>query len=423
MIPLQEPGQGHIHCGLVAGQPTLFQCSGKYPLKLVAPRVHHHPVTAPSTAVPGQKSHPKTIASSAAAAVYILTYGGGIVHGDRINLSVQVDPGAVLTLLTQGSTKVFRNRDGEALQPEVPPELSVLPAPASKGGADSSKDTRTSTVGGYGYSPPTPLAEYSLNQLTATVAPGGCLVCLPSPVTCFKESRYLQNQRIELQDATSGLVLLDWMTSGRHSCGESWQFDLYNSTNTIYLGGTLLLKDAVHLSDKFRPPSRRTATTITHSPTSTCSDPASPVPSPPPASDDPVLTRSPEPLPGQTPCSYAERMSPHSCFAMLTILGQRFGSLIDHLQAFQKQDTISAHRPGDGERQDRVSAQSSDSSAQPPAARTVIYTMSPVTEAGATGLVIRLSASTTEAITEWIKWHLTDLQSLVGVNIWKSVLL
>ncbi|RKP35743.1 UreD urease accessory protein-domain-containing protein, partial [Dimargaris cristalligena] len=181
MIPLQEPGQGHIHCGLVAGQPTLFQCSGKYPLKLVAPR---------------------TIASSAAAAVYILTYGGGIVHGDRINLSVQVDPGAVLTLLTQGSTKVFRNRDGEALQPEVPPELS-----------------------------------YSLNQLTATVAPGGCLVCLPSPVTCFKESRYLQNQRIELQDATSGLVLLDWMTSGRHSCGESWQFDLYNSTNTIYLGG------------------------------------------------------------------------------------------------------------------------------------------------------------------------------------------
>lgn len=35
--------------------------------------------------------------------------------------------------------------------------------------------------------------------------------------------------------ADANLVLIDWMTSGRIDNGESWKFELYKSTNHIYL--------------------------------------------------------------------------------------------------------------------------------------------------------------------------------------------
>ena len=33
----------------------------------------------------------------------------------------------------------------------------------------------------------------------------------------------------------SNLVIVDWITSGRHERGEKWDFDLYRSTNNIVL--------------------------------------------------------------------------------------------------------------------------------------------------------------------------------------------
>lgn len=50
-----------------------------YPLKLLSPR----------------------IAQDGVALVYILSYGGGLVGGDRIKLSVDVGSGAILVLLSQ----------------------------------------------------------------------------------------------------------------------------------------------------------------------------------------------------------------------------------------------------------------------------------------------------------------------------------
>lgn len=35
----------------------------------------------------------------------------------------------------------------------------------------------------------------------------------------------------------SNLVIVDWVTSGRHESGERWEFDLYKSKNHIYLDG------------------------------------------------------------------------------------------------------------------------------------------------------------------------------------------
>uniref|UniRef100_A0A1J3CIK5 Urease accessory protein D n=1 Tax=Noccaea caerulescens TaxID=107243 RepID=A0A1J3CIK5_NOCCA len=33
----------------------------------------------------------------------------------------------------------------------------------------------------------------------------------------------------------SNLVLVDWITSGRHANGENWDFELYKSINNLYL--------------------------------------------------------------------------------------------------------------------------------------------------------------------------------------------
>ena len=42
----------------------------------------------------------------------MITYGGGLVHGDHIRLKVKVGPKVGLLMLTQGTTRVFPKRDG-----------------------------------------------------------------------------------------------------------------------------------------------------------------------------------------------------------------------------------------------------------------------------------------------------------------------
>ena len=72
-------GNGKITLNLHGRQAIFSELSYRYPLKLLSPRVPY-----PSVAI-----------------AYVLTYGGGLVSGDRINLRVNVDSGAMLILLTQ----------------------------------------------------------------------------------------------------------------------------------------------------------------------------------------------------------------------------------------------------------------------------------------------------------------------------------
>lgn len=62
------------------------------------------------------------------------------------------------------------------------------------------------------------------------------LVLIPDPVTCFSTARYFQKQVFRVR-SDSNLVLVDWITSGRHESGEKWDFTLYKSTNNIFLEG------------------------------------------------------------------------------------------------------------------------------------------------------------------------------------------
>lgn len=60
------------------------------------------------------------------------------------------------------------------------------------------------------------------------------MAVIPDPVTCFAAARYHQKQVFKIEP-DSNLVVVDWFTSGRHENGEKWNFEVYKSTNHIFL--------------------------------------------------------------------------------------------------------------------------------------------------------------------------------------------
>ncbi|TFK36836.1 UreD-domain-containing protein [Crucibulum laeve] len=194
-------GGGRI-CVASHGQKAVFsELSATYPLKLLSPR----------------------IAQDGVAVVYILSYGGGLVSGDRVDLSVDVQLGANLVLLSQGSTKVFKSRPGQRL--------------ASVKSRHDFSNTDAS------------MSPLTRQNMLFTVKAHSALFLLPDPVTCFRDASYNQVQRFELFEDAS-LVVLDWFTSGRKSLGEEWVFSRYYSINEIFVDGKRIAKDVTLLDDK-----------------------------------------------------------------------------------------------------------------------------------------------------------------------------
>lgn len=73
------------------------------------------------------------------------------------------------------------------------------------------------------------------------------MAVIPDPVTCFSAARYSQKQVFRVS-SDSSLVIVDWVTSGRHERGEKWDFNLYRSTNNIFFEDDQpLLLDSVML--------------------------------------------------------------------------------------------------------------------------------------------------------------------------------
>jgi UreD urease accessory protein len=81
-------GHGRISVSQHAGKAVFTERSATYPLKLLSPRV-------PADGV---------------AVVYVLGYGGGLVGGDEVVLSVEILDGAKLVMLTQVCTKLICRR-------------------------------------------------------------------------------------------------------------------------------------------------------------------------------------------------------------------------------------------------------------------------------------------------------------------------
>jgi urease accessory protein len=187
-----RPGHGSIVlCLLPPSTPRLQTCAYQYPLKLIAPTPLAHVLT-DSTSL--STEHATLIHT-----IYLLTYGGGLVAGDTINLTIQLAPTTRLILLTQGSTKVFKS-----------PSIGVV----------------------------------SKQRLLVDLAPGSALCYLPDPVQPFEGSCFVQEQIYNIVQppkdeavVTKGanLCVLDWVSQGRAARGENWRIWKYGSRNEVFL--------------------------------------------------------------------------------------------------------------------------------------------------------------------------------------------
>jgi urease accessory protein len=79
LIPTINAGDGRIVLRSHGSNVDFSELSASFPLKLLSPR----------------------IAQDGVAIVYILSYGGGLVGGDSLRLSIDVGPGSILILLSQ----------------------------------------------------------------------------------------------------------------------------------------------------------------------------------------------------------------------------------------------------------------------------------------------------------------------------------
>ncbi|KAK5627196.1 hypothetical protein RRF57_002911 [Xylaria bambusicola] len=192
-------GEGRIIVDLLPNRlSTLEHISYQYPLKLISPS-------------------PKTDQPSVL--VFLLSYGGGLVGGDQVNLSVEVRPGAKLSMVTQGHTKIFQ---------------SVSPHVVTRQGL-----------------------QVELKRHAAF-----CL--LPDPVQPFESSVYEQIQTFNVAFGAS-LCLLDWVTHGRSARGENWSLTRWVGRNEIWASEApklskprLLVRDAIVLDGKERSTQLRT---------------------------------------------------------------------------------------------------------------------------------------------------------------------
>ncbi|KAI1352524.1 UreD urease accessory protein-domain-containing protein [Xylaria sp. FL0043] len=188
-----SPGEGRIVVDLLPNHiSTLEHISYQYPLKLISPS-------------------PK--ADQASVLAFLLSYGGGLVGGDQVNLSVEVRPGAKLSIVTQGHTKIF-----QSVSPDV----------------------------------------VTRQKLQVDLKKDAALCLLPDPVQPFESSVYEQIQVFNVAFGAS-LCVLDWVTHGRSARGENWSLTRWAGRNEIWACDApkpskprLLVRDAIILEGNAR---------------------------------------------------------------------------------------------------------------------------------------------------------------------------
>ncbi|KAI1395950.1 UreD-domain-containing protein [Hypoxylon fuscum] len=187
-------GEGRIVVKLSPNEVSALESvTYQYPLKLISPA---------------------SAAEQGSVLVFLLSYGGGLVSGDQINLSIEVQPRARLSIVTQGHTKIFR---------------SVSPETVTR------------------------------QNLNVEIKDDAALCLLPDPVQPFESSIYEQIQIFKLT-AGASLCLLDWVTQGRTARGEDWNLtrwigrnEVWASPNTSTTKGRLLVRDTIILNAATRP--------------------------------------------------------------------------------------------------------------------------------------------------------------------------
>jgi urease accessory protein len=220
--PESRPGQGIVHLTLLPpATPTFSTLSYTYPLKLLPSTPHKIPSQPHCThksiedsPASGSKDVPSlfaTLRPTTCPLLFLLSYGGGLLPPDSINVQITLDPHTRLTATTQGSTKIF-------------PSTSTIQCD----GVVASKGPTLATRGGESKEP---IASQTLD---VTVGEHAALLLFPDPTQPFRSSRYTQKQVFSIHK-TSSLGVLDWVTEGRHARGEEWCAAWWQGKNEVWL--------------------------------------------------------------------------------------------------------------------------------------------------------------------------------------------
>ncbi|XP_044495455.1 urease accessory protein D isoform X1 [Mangifera indica] len=261
---------------------------------------------------------PNKVGSSETDAVWIytLTYGGGIVSGDSIACEFSIGDACTVVLTTQASTKVYKSMGSKC----------------------------------------------SEQILEVRVGSGALLAVIPDPVTCFSTARYSQKQFFRVV-SDSNLVIVDWITSGRHQNGEKWDFQLYKSTNNIFADGDQpLFLDTVLLEQG-----------------------------------------------GIT--NIAERMQDYQVIAMVILLGPKLKHIQNQVQEnVKRMMSEQLYAPSIG-----LSNHGKTHSNHPLAKPNFIASCSAFGPKGI-GVVVRIAAMTTESVYRFLQHQLAGMEPLLGVS-------
>eukprot|EP00261_Vitis_vinifera_P037569 XP_019078812.1 PREDICTED: urease accessory protein D isoform X3 [Vitis vinifera] len=201
-------------------------------------------------------------------------------------------------------------------------------------------------------------SKCSEQVLEARIGSNALLAIIPDPVTCFSTARYSQKQVFRVF-SDSCLVIVDWITSGRHATGEKWDFELYKSSNHIFLDDQPLFLDTVLLEQG-------------------------------------------------SVSSIAERMKDYQVIAMLVLLGPTLKHIQNQVQEDVKRMMSEQLRfPSTATGRHR----SSDHRLLKP---TFIASCSPFGPKGI-GVVVRIAATTTESVYSFLRHQLAGMEPLLGV--------
>ncbi|XP_005111402.1 urease accessory protein D [Aplysia californica] len=193
MPSLKIVGSGHIEV-----EANLSKCQSGDKNKLFA----YGEIVSLKYTHPFRFLAPENCTGSPCRWIYPVTFGGGLVGGDKVTAQVKVGAGCAVVVSSQESTKVYHCQEsGETSQ-----------------------------------------------SLHYSVGNESLLCVLSDPVVCYKGANFRQAQVVDLC-AASNLVFLDWMLSGRTALEEHWAFQRYFNKIEVQMKGEVVLRECCHLED------------------------------------------------------------------------------------------------------------------------------------------------------------------------------
>ena len=137
---------------------------------------------------------------------YTVSYGGGLVSGDLVPMSVDVQKNCTASVCTQGTTKVYKSIKPSSANGTVMMSTAKTPRRQSKRSRQKLERMR-----------------FSVGYRTRA--------------QCFKDAKFEQVHEISLADDSSSLCFVDWITAGRVAHDDArWAFRSFLTRTTVTTG-------------------------------------------------------------------------------------------------------------------------------------------------------------------------------------------